>query len=104
MLFRSPIARQAWVNRRAVIDEVIDTPDGPAVVIRSRGKGKTTWEMVVLNGDPGVRFTLPFNSSSPLAHVSADTRGQRTIFLIADRLVSPEDGTSRLVLTEWSEH
>ncbi len=104
MFASSPVARQAWVNRRAVIDEVIDTPDGPAVVIRSRGKGKTTWEMVVLNGDAGVRVPLPFTSSSPLAHLSADTRGRRTIFLIADRLVSREEGTSRLVLTEWSEH
>jgi len=113
---RSAVARQEWGNRRAVIDEVIDTPDGPAVVIRSCGKGKTTWEMVVLNGGPGVRFTLPFSSSSPWAHLSADTRGRRAIFLITDRLLDRDDGppvhlvvrkdgaAPRLVLTEWSEH
>jgi hypothetical protein len=112
---RSPATRQEWVNRRPMIDEVIETPDGPAVVIRSRGKEKTTWEMVVLNGDAGVRVALPFSSSSPWAHVAADTRGRRTVFLVADRLldragppvhlVLRKDGAApRLVLTEWSEH
>jgi hypothetical protein len=116
MFAQSPAARQEWVNHRAMIDEVIDTPDGPAVIIRSRGKEKTTWEMVVLNGDAGVRLALPFSSSSPWAHLSADTRGRRAIFLIADRLLDRDDGppvhlvvrkdgaAPRLVLTEWSEH
>jgi hypothetical protein len=115
MFGRSPQARQEWANHRAMIDEVIDTPDGPAVIIRTVKNGKSTWEMVVLNGDAGVRVTLPFSSSSPWAHVSADTRGRRAIFLIGDRLLDRDgppvhlvvrkDGAApRLVLTEWSEH
>lgn len=105
MLAGNPVARQQWVNRRPMIDEVISTPDGPAVVIRSRSNGKTTWELVVLNGDATNRFALPFSSSSPLAHLWGDTRGRRTIFLIADRIVSREIvAKSRLILGEWSEH
>lgn len=104
MLWTNPEARQELVNRHAMIDEVIDTPDGPAVVIRTRGK-RTTWEIVVLNGDAGVRFTLPFSSGSPWAHVSADTRGLRSVFLIVDRTAGRDGGpTPRLILTEWSEH
>ena len=105
MLGTKPAARQEWVNRHTMIDEVVDTPAGPAVIVRTRRNGRTHWEMVVLNGDAGVRFTLPFSSGSPWAHVSSDTRGRRSVFLILDRLALIDGGpTPRLILTEWSEH
>ena len=103
MLWTNPVGRQEWVNRHPMIDEVIDTPDGPAVIIRTRAT-RTTWEMVVLNGDAGARFTLPFSSGSPWAHVSADTRRGRTVFLMVDRTAGRDGGpTPRLIVTEWRE-
>jgi hypothetical protein len=104
-LWVNPVGRQEWVNRRAIIDEIVDTPDGPALIIRTLKNSRATWEMVVLNGDASARFTLPFSSEDPWAHVTADMRGGRLIFLIVDRLASRERWvTSRLILTEWGEH
>ncbi len=105
LLGTTPVAREEWVNRHPMIDEVIDTPDGPAAIIRTLKSGRTTWETVVLNSDSGVRFTLPFSSRSPWAHLAADTRGRRSAFLILDRLALLDGGaTPRLILTQWSEH
>jgi hypothetical protein len=104
-LFANPVGRQEWVNRRAIVDEVVDTPDGPGLIIRTLKNGIPMWEMVVLNGDGSTRFTLPFSSADPFAHVTSDTRGRRTIFLTVDRLVGRGDKiTSRLIVMEWSEH
>jgi hypothetical protein len=96
------IAREEWVNTRATVDEVVETPAGPVVIIRTVQDGKTTWAMALLTKDhPDVR-RLPFVSSSKWSHLRADTRRDRTAFLIFDRAANQKESVPpRLVLTEW---
>lgn len=101
----NPFGRNQWVNRRTMIDDIVPTPEGPLVIIRARRHGKTTWEAALLKDDKPATFPLPFTSDSPWAHVSADTRGRRTVFLIAERLLlDAESSSPRIVLAQWSDH
>src|SRR5260370_41366139 len=99
------VARQEWVNRRAMVDEIIDTPAGPALIVRKVSDGATQWEMLLLNGPSPKAQKLPFSSPSPWALISAATRGDRIAFLIGDRLENPNDGApARLILADWKSH
>ena len=97
-----PLARQQWVNRRAMVDEIIDTPAGPALIVRKVSDGLTQWDMLLLNGPSPKVQKLPFTSPSPWAHISAAWRGDRIAFLIGDRLENQKDGApARLILADW---
>lgn len=90
-------ARQRWINRRRIIDEVVELPSGPALIVRTRDEHVTRWELVPLaTGEPR---PLPVTSASPWAHVAADARGGRIALLLADRVAEREGGRPpRLVL------
>lgn len=98
------VGRNQWINRRTMIDEVVPTPEGPMVIIRARKNGRTTWEAALLKDDKPQTFALPFTSDSPWSHISADTRGKRTVFLIADRMGKAENTSPRIILAQWSDH
>lgn len=100
-LASDPAARQRYLNRRRIVDDVIALPGGPALVVRSVSDGVTRWELVSLGGaEPSVR-PLPFTSHSLRAHVAADARGERVVFVISDRLRAREPGTRpRLVVLQ----
>ena len=103
VLHTKPLAKEQWVNRRPVVDEVVDTPAGPAVIVRKVNDGRTEWEMLLLNGTSPRVEKLPFTSPSPWAHLTAAGRGARTAFLIGDRLPDRDDGApTRLVIVEWA--
>jgi hypothetical protein len=100
----NPVARQEWVNRRTIIDEILNTPDGPAVVLRKTSVGKTTtWDLVFLAAKSPVVPPLPFTSPSRWAHVTADTRNGRVVFLVSDRLWKAQGGAPpRLIVARWN--
>lgn len=103
-MYVSPIGRQEWVNRRTIIDEILDTPDGPAAITRKTSGGKTTWDLVLLAGPSPVVIPLPFTSPSKWAHLTADARNGRIAFLIFDRLLAKHDNGAppRLIVARWS--
>ncbi len=96
------IGREQWVNARVTVDEVVETPAGPTVIIRTVQNGKTTWDMALLAKDHPDIQRLPFVSLSPWSHLRADTRGGRTAFLIFDRATNQNGSLPpRLILAEW---
>lgn len=98
-----PVARQQWVNKHVVIDDIVETPGGPAALLRKTAGGKTSWSLVALGDGVGQAQALPVTSPSPWAHAAADTRGRDLVLLIADRLADQPDGAlPRLVRLRWS--
>jgi hypothetical protein len=93
-----PEARQRWINRHRIVDEVLELSDGPALVVRSRDAETTRWELVLLAN--GEARPLPFTSPSPWAHAAADARDGRVAFLVADLVPNREDG-ARPRLIVW---
>lgn len=103
-LWIDPPAREAWVNRRTTIDDVFETPAGPAVIIRTRKDGRTSWDLALLDDEKPERLTLPFTSSSAWAHVEADSRGGKIAFLIGDGTSRFHDAPPpRIVLVRWGD-
>ena len=97
LLPSDPAARQRWINRRRVVDEIVELPSGPALIVRSRNETTTRWDLISLTN--GTVRPLPFTSSSPWAHVAADSRNGRIAVLIADRTTQREGGAApRLIL------
>lgn len=84
LLSTDVVARQQWINRRRIIDEIVELPEGPALIVRSAAEKRIRWELVLLTAAGHETRTLPFTSPSPWAYVSADSRGSRVAFLIAD--------------------
>lgn len=98
LVSRQPEARQRWINRRRIVDDVIELSSGPALIIRSRQSDVTRWELVPL-GTTEAR-PLPFSSPSPWAHAAADARDGRLAILVADQVPDREDG-ARPRLIVW---
>lgn len=86
-----PEARQRWINRHRIVDDVVELPSGPALLIRSREADVTRWELTPLG--KGEARRLPVTSPSPWAHLSADARnGGWLAILIADAAPNRDDG------------
>lgn len=99
LLATNPEARQQWINRHVVVDEILDLPDGPALAVRSISEGRTQWNLVQLSATKIKRRRLPFDAVSPWAHLSADRRGDRLALLIADRAPGQsKDAAARLII------
>lgn len=98
-----PVARQQRLNRRAMIDEIVDTPDGPAVLLRQVTGDRTAWTLALLTTRGVSRRNLGVSAPSPWAHVAAAARGRDLLLLIADRLPNRPDGAPpRLIRLRWS--
>ena len=95
-------ARQGWLNARRFVDDVIALERTPALIARSRTASETRWEIIVLRPDAYDVIRLPFTSSSPWAHISADFQDGKIAFVISDRLAGRPDGDRpRLVIAPW---
>ena len=101
MMLMKPLMRNQWLNRRAIIDEVIETPAGPAVIIRKVTNKTTHWDLLLLNSATPVPQPLPITSPSPWAHISGDVRGNRVVFVIADHEMLEGGAPSRMILMGW---
>jgi hypothetical protein len=102
-LWNNPVARQEWLNKYRMVDDVVETPSGPALITRKFTTDAVHWNAVLLNAD-GSTFEqpLPLSSPSPYAHVAAASRGDRIAVVIGNRDVARNPkSTSRLVILEW---
>jgi hypothetical protein len=82
--------RVRWINRRQLLDELLPLTEGPLLIIRTPRPGGTAWRAVLLpfDGKP-IPIAIPITSSSPYAHLKADLRGSRIVFVMSDQV--PED-------------
>lgn len=82
-LSRDPEQRARWRAARVMVDDVLITAAGPALLLHEFRAGAARWTMVVLqrNGPPR-RIVLPFSIQSDVASLRADVRGNRIAFLI----------------------
>jgi len=95
-------ARQAWLNRRRIIDDLIAIGDVPYLVVRAHDGTTTRWELIELRGEQHVVHPLPLVSASASAHVAADADRQRIAFLIHDRAAGRDGAAApRLVILPW---
>jgi hypothetical protein len=97
--FAEATVRADWMNRRQIVDEVLPLAEGPLVIVRRAVPGGVVWRgvLVPFDGDP-VAVSIPVTSTSRLAHLHADLKGDRVIFLVADfPLRNGVDTPARLV-------
>ncbi len=82
-LSADPEQRARWRAARVMVDDVLPTAAGPALLLHEFRSGVARWTMVVLqrNGPPR-RIVLPFSIQSDVASLRADIRGNRIAFLI----------------------
>lgn len=82
-LSADPEQRARWRAARVMVDDVLHTSAGPALLLHEFRSGAARWTMVILqrNGPPR-RIVLPFSIPSDVASLRADIRGNRIAFLI----------------------
>lgn len=79
-----PAGRIAWANQRRTVDDVLPLPEGPGLIVRSAGRDGTRWQLKTLHPDGSVSSCgIPVTSSSRLAHLKGDLRGDEVVFLVA---------------------
>jgi hypothetical protein len=78
-------AREEFLRRHTVLDDVIPIGNDPGLILRSFEGGETRWKVLVLHRD-GTTATIPilYSSRSPVAHLRADIRANRAVFLVQD--------------------
>ncbi|MCM2316256.1 MAG: hypothetical protein NDJ92_14000 [Thermoanaerobaculia bacterium] len=93
--------RWKWLEKRAVLDDVLDLPGGPALVIRKVEKGRTSWDLVRLASKTSTE-RLPFHSPNPNAHLRADVRLGKIAFVIIEYAMpgEPPPAPPRVILAE----
>ncbi len=97
----SPLAVGEWTNRQPVIDEVLATPAGPALVVRTMSSGQPTWRLHVLGADRVTSYDLPLTAQSPYTRLAGDVRGNRLAVLLYDHSQyprRPSESPDRVVL------
>ena len=94
-------SRYPWLSQRRVLDEILPLPSGPGFVVRTRAKGKTTWELKILRDARHVEtVSIPLSSPSEFAHLRGDVREGRLVLLVTDRGDQPPQGFPRFVVAE----
>jgi hypothetical protein len=98
------VAREEWLNRQRVVDDIVETPTGPAVIARSVKGNQTQWDLLLVDPSGSIsEQPLPVSSPSPWAHMAAATRGNRAVLLIGDHITQPNGAKPRLIMLEWSK-
>lgn len=95
--------RTQWRIARTMIDDVLATPAGPALLLHEYRDGTARWTMLVLRRDgPPQRIPLPFSIRSDVSSLQADIRGNRIAFLIRTFSFRRPNAnlTSRLIVAE----
>lgn len=102
-IHRDQVARYEWLDRRVVLDDIVPLGAGPeatpGLVIRRVIDDRVTWELIRLHReeDPE-RFPLPFTSEVRYAHLKADGRDGRLVFLVYDPFAFQDPARSRATL------
>lgn len=95
-------ARMRWRNRERVLDEIVVIHGRPALIVRHVVKGRTIWDLIVLDssGKASSSIRLPITSPSPNAHIRADVLDDEAVFLVrtyGDRKDRSDEQPPRLV-------
>lgn len=83
-LHLEPRAVEEWVNKHQIVDEVLATPKGPALIVRRWEGGLPAWRLYVLGAAQVESFDLPVRAVSPFDRLAADVRGNRLALLVGD--------------------
>ena len=97
-----PIQRDAWLNQRRTLDEILPLPQGPGLVVRSVSQGQTRWDLKVLTQKSGITtYGIPVRSQSDRSHLKGDLRGNRIVFVMrAFKKDNMSTEAPRLVMAE----
>jgi hypothetical protein len=93
--------RSEWLNHRQVVDEVLPIVEGPLVIVRQPTPKGTSWHafLVPFEGEPE-RVAIPITSPSKFAHLRADLKGDRIIFLVWEQpMGTPKVDTAARLIT-----
>jgi hypothetical protein len=102
-VLRDPEQRAKYRNKRVLIDDLLPTRAGPALLLYRMQEGVAHWSMLILHRDrPPSRIELPFTSPSDVSSLRADIRGNRIAFLIRTygNWRPNTKQTSRLIIAE----
>ncbi len=75
---RDPTARWSWLNRRRLVDEIVELPSGVALILREQSEGRTQWTVtkLPLDGRPIEKpQPLKIDSQFNQSRVAADRNG-----------------------------
>lgn len=95
-----PLARyREVVNRQPTVDDLVVTPDGPAIVVRIAGGDSIGWELWYPNANRVERrVKLGISRRGPFGHLSCDARGRD----LACVYQSPETPQAALAIDQTS--
>jgi hypothetical protein len=84
--------RARWLNARRLVDEIIELPAGPALVVREVVADRVRWSLLPLLETAGA-ILLPFSAAPecPTTRVRADARGSSMAFLLYDGALMPRE-------------
>lgn len=104
-LSADPEQRAQWRGKRAIVDDILPTPAGPALLVHEQRGGAAHWSMLILRRDgPPKRIELPFSAPSDVASLRADIRGNKLAFLVrtfGEWRPDAKPVPSRLIIAEW---
>lgn len=76
-------AREEFLRRQPMVDDVVAIGNDPGLVVRWYEKGHTHWKIVVLHrSGANTELPVPLISDSAVAHLRVDIRGDRVVFLV----------------------
>lgn len=95
-----PAARTRFLFSRRVVDEILDLPGGPAVVVRRAGGDGISWDLIQLDTESEHVDTrpLPLRGHGSGDRLKADVLGNRLAVLIAGEVGSGSEEARVVVL------
>jgi hypothetical protein len=93
--------RYEWMNHRQIVDEVLPLVEGPLVIVRQSTPRGTAWHAFLVPFDGDLQpVAIPITSPSKFAHLHADLKGDRIIFLAYEMAMgTPHVDTAARLIT-----
>ena len=94
---RDPTARWTWLNRRLLVDDIVELPGGLALFVREFGAGLPKWTVVRLPLDARSieRAELPLETQLKQSRIAADRNGSQMAVL--EYFLDREDARPRRI-------
>ncbi len=100
--------RHAWVNQRQTVDALLPLEQGPGLVVRRVGGGRTRWVLELLRDDGTVAtYGIPIEGGSELFHLKGDVRSGRIVLLLYEETLrgsGKERSAPRLFVAQLPEN
>jgi hypothetical protein len=96
---------QSWLNRHHVLDAILPLPQGPGLLVRSRGEdGKFHWDLEILSRSRVDTYRVPLTGSRNADRLRGDVREGKIALLLSssgvDGLAALEDPKGEIVILE----